>query len=371
MKLRSKLTLIFSLLTLVILFVSSVVGYKFAEQQVTNGIEKELNASINANINKLDGWLISKAKMLEITYGTLKSYNGDGEIIVPMMAGYKTVDKELSDVYFGSVEGKMVDGSGWNPPSDYDPRTRPWYKEAKEQGKLLFTDPYLDSVTKQMAVSVAMPVQNTAGQFRGVIAEDILLQTLVESIKNINLYGVGYAYLIDRKGIMLAHPKTELINKNLLEDEDKAGVSRTKEILGKEQGFIRYNYNNQDLLMVHKKIPSTDWVLAIVVPEDVVYKPLATLKWLYSAITMLAIILVLTVTFIMAKRITKPLEVLASQVSVVAKGDLAVQASVDGQDEIAELAIDFNKMVKNLRKLIVEVQNSAEQVAASSEELTC
>lgn len=371
MKLRGKLTLIFSLLTLAILLVTSIAGYLFAEQQVTIGIEKELTESINSHVNRLDGWLISKAQMLKMTYGTVQSIIGDGEITVPMMAGYKTVDKELSDVYFGSAEGKMIDGSGWNPPADYDPRSRSWYKAAKDQDKLLFTDPYFDLVTKQMAVSVAMPVKGASGQLRGIVAEDILMQTLVDSIKSINVDGEGYAYLMDSKGIMLAHPNTEMINKNLLgDDQDKANVARTKEMLSKDQGFIKYNYNNQDTLMIYKKVPSTGWVLAIAVPQESVYKPLATIKWLYSTIAIVAIILMLVITFITAKRVTKPIKILVSQVNVVANGDLTVQAEVSGKDEIAELATGFNKMVQNLRKLILEVHDSAEQVAASSEELT-
>jgi methyl-accepting chemotaxis protein len=372
LKLRGKLTLIFSLLTLVILLVASIAGYKFVEQQVMLGIEKQLNESINANVNKLDGWLISKAKMLEITSGTVRSIISDGEISAPMMAGYKTVDKEVSDVYFGSIEGKMLDGSGWNVPADYDPRTRPWYRNAKDEDKLVFTDPFLDLTTKQMAVSVAMPIKNSAGQIRGIISEDIMLQTLVESIKNINLHGEGYAYLIDSKGTVLAHPNPELINKNILKDDkDRLGIAtRTKEMLGTDQGFIKYNYNNQDMLMIYKKVPSTGWTLAITIPQETVYKPLANLKWLYSGFIFVAIILVIGVTFITAKRITKPMEILARQVNVVANGDLTVQAVVTGQDEIAELAADFNKMVQNLRNLISGVYNSAEQVAASSEELT-
>ncbi|WP_346355833.1 methyl-accepting chemotaxis protein [Azotosporobacter soli] len=371
MKLRGKLTLIFSVLTLLVLLITSIVGYKFAEQQVTSGIERELNESINAHANKLDGWLISKAKMLEITVGTLKSTVGDGEITVPMLAGYKTVDKELSDVYFGSAEGKMIDGSGWTPPADYDPRARSWYKDVKAQDKLIFTDPYLDMVTKKMAVSVALPVKNAAGQLRGVAAEDILMQTLVDSIKDITLNGEGYAYLLDAKGVMLAHPVAELVNKNVLNDEsDKASAARTKEMLSNERGFIKYSFNDKDVMVVYKKVPATGWVLAIAVPQEVVYKPLAALKWLYGALTLGAMLLVLLVTFITAKRMTKPMEILASQVNVVANGDLTVQATVNGQDEIASLATDFNKMVRNLRKLILEVNHSAEQVAASSEELT-
>ncbi|WP_371373006.1 methyl-accepting chemotaxis protein [Sporomusa aerivorans] len=371
MKLRIKLTLLFSLLTIIALLVSSISGYMFTKGQVAAGIQEEMKANVLSHVNKLDGWLISKARMLEITVGNLRSTVGDGEITVPMLAGYKTVDKELSDMYFGSVDGKMVDGSGWTPPADYDPRTRAWYKSAMEQGKLCFSEPYLDAVTKQMAVSVAMPVKNSSGQIRGVISEDILLNTLVDNVKDIRLHGEGHAFLIDAKGFLLAHPDPELVSKSVFETNKLKEMSATvKNILGQEQGVTTYRENGKEYLMVYQKVSSTGWMLAISVPQEVVSRPLVTLSWLFALVTLACVLLVTLITFVMARRITKPIEALAGQVNLVAAGDLTKQADADGKDEIAELAAGFNNMVHNLRELIMRVHTSADQVAASSEELT-
>ena len=371
MNLKVKLTLIFSVLSAVILLVSSLAGYIFTKEQVTKGIQTEMEANVSSHVNKLDGWLISKARMLEMTVGTLQSTFGDSEITVPMVAGYRTVDKELSDVYFGSAAGKMIDGSGWTPPADYDPRARGWYKDVMREGKLIFTEPYLDLVTKKMAVSVAMPIKSSSGQLKGVIAAVVLLQTLVENVKTINLQGAGYAYLLDAKGAFLAHPDAELVSKNVFEVEKTKSLSPLfKEMLQKDSGFSTYSYNGKDLLMVYKKVPSTGWVLAISVPEEAVYAPLVKLQWLFIIIAIIAILIVIGITFITVKRITTPLQILANEVQMVADGDLTVQANVNGKDEIAILAQGFNAMVHNLRSLIMQVHTSAEQLAASSQQLT-
>lgn len=371
MNLRGKLTLIFSLLSAGILLVSSIAVYMFTKDQLTAQIHQEMKASAASHVNKMDGWLISKAKMLEITAGTIKSTHGDGEITVPMMAGYKNVDKEISDVYFGSAEGKMIDGSGWTPPADYDPRTRSWYKAVKEQNKLIFTDPYMDMVTKQMAVSIAMPVNNASGQMRGVMAGDILLQTLVDQIKAIKLYEEGFAYILDSKGVILAHPAAEVMTKSIFELEQyKNDAPAFKEALGKEQGFNSILYNGNTYLMVYYKVPSTGWTFVINVPEAVIYKPLETLKTLLLTLSLLSILVVIGVTFMAAKRITKPIENLTSELGLVAAGNLTVQIKEEGKDEIAAMAAGFNKMVQNLRSLIVQVHSSAEQMAASSQQLT-
>jgi len=348
-----------------------VMGYMSTKEQVLAGIQGEMKESVNAHVNGLDGWLVSKAKLLEITAGTIQSTFGDSEITIPMLAGYKNVDKEVSDVYFGSVEGKMIDGSGWAPPADYDPRSRSWYRLSQEKGKLAFTDPYLDLVTKQMAVSVAMPIKSTTGQFRGVMSADILLQTLVDNIKTINLQGAGYAYLLDGKGSILAHPETDLVAKNIFELEKMKGIApMLKDMLGKEEGFTNYKFEGKDLLMVYKKVPSTGWTLAICVPEEIVYKPLANLRWLFMVTAIVLVIIVIGITLATVRRITKPIEELAIQVQLVAKGDLTVQAKVNGSDEIATLGTGFNTMVYSLRELILQVHSSADHLAASSEELT-
>ncbi len=371
MNLKRKLTLIFSLLSAMILLISLLTGYMFAKEQVTKGIQEEMKASANSYVHNLDGWLIGKSKILEHTTATIQSTFGDGDITVPMVAGYKVSDKEISDMYFATVDGKMIDGSGWTPPAGYDPRTRGWYKFVQEKGKLVFADPYLDMVTKQMAVPVAMPVKNAAGQIRGFISADILLQSLVEKVKTIKLHDAGYAYLLDAKGNVLAHPNAEVVSKNVFELEELKPLSSIfNDILAKEQFFTSYNYRGNDMLIVSQKIPSTGWFLTIAVPQEVVYQPLVHLKWLFMMIALTLIIVVIMITLTMVKRIIKPIENLATQVQIVANGDLTVQAEVNGKDEIASLAQGFNTMVQNLRNLIMQVHSSSDQLAASSEELT-
>lgn len=371
LKLRGKLTLIFSLSTLVVLLFVSIGGYLFAKMQVDSGIEREMTESINAHVNKMDGWLIAKTKMLEMKLGTLQTFNGDDEITVPMLAGYKKVDKDLSGLYYGATDGAHVNGDGWIAPPTYDSRLRPWYVETLRKGSLSINDPYLDVQANKMAVSVGVPMMNADGQLKGVLALDFFLETLVDTVKNITLNGNGYAYLIDGKGVMLAHPNPELVNANVLTDpklKDLAGQAKT--MLAKDEGFINERVDNTDTILIHKKIPSTGWVLAICVPEEIVNKPLVTLRWMFTGISAAGILLIILVTFFTARRIAQPVEELAAQVNVVADGNLTVQAVIRGKDEVADLASGFNKMVHNLRKLIVEVNGSAEQVAASSEELT-
>ncbi|SEP36653.1 methyl-accepting chemotaxis protein [Propionispora vibrioides] len=370
MNVRNKLILIFSLLAAAILLVSTGAGYFFTKDQLTKEIYTALDNVSKAQVHKLDGWLISKAKILEYMDVTIQKTVGDNAQPAHM-SGYKLVDKEISDMYIGTAGGVMIDGSGSSLPADYDPRKRPWYKQALTENKLVFTDPYLDMTTNQMAVSVAKPVKGETGQVKAVIAEDILLQTLVDTVKQINLDGQGYAYLLDSKGFMLAHPDPNVVSKNILEDSQfKTLADLTKDAIGKNDVFKSYQENGKSMLAVFNTVPTTNWTLVICVPEDFIYQPLTTLRWLFIGIAFLSILIVIGVTYFIAKQITQPLESLAGNFKALSEGDLTVQAVVKGEDEFAVLAKGFNYMINNLHNIIRQLRANAETVASSSEQLT-
>lgn len=372
MRLKTKLILLFSLLTVCILVASAFSGYVFTKKHITSEIQAEMKANAHAEVNKFEGWLISKARMLEITAGTLQSITGDDrEITLTMLTGYKAAGKELANMYFGSAAGKQLDGSGWNVPPDYDPRTRSWYKLAADNGKLMFSDPYFELASKQLAVSVVMPLKNSSGKLLGVLGEDISLNTLSESVKNINLQGTGFAFLFDSGGVLIAHPDPNLISKNVFEvDNLKSMTSVLKEAIGKQQGLSTYTDKGEDFFLVYEKVPSTGWTLAISAPQEIVSRPLANLAWLFVLITVVCMLTVMVITFIAAKRITKPVETLVGQVNEVAAGDLTKVVVVEGKDEIADMATSVNNMIASLRNLILQIHTCADQMAASSEELS-
>jgi methyl-accepting chemotaxis protein len=362
--------LVFSVVSVIILLAASMTGYFFAKTRVSENIEKQMTAIINAHVNKIDGWLVAKQKVVEITAGTMQTSVGNGDVPSSLLSGYRSIDRELSDVYFGSVEGKMVDGSGWTPPADFDPRTRVWFKKAMEQNKVVFTDPYLDASTKQMAVSVALPYKAASGQVLGVVSADILLQTLIDNIKGINFEGQGFAFLVDSKGVILAHPDTEVVSKNITGVEKLKEIANVfKEITGKEQGYKNYQENGKDMIMVYKHIPSTQWLLCISVDESFAYQPLVYLRWLFIGVTIVSILLVIAVTFVVARRLTEPLGSLTRQVDLLASGNLTVQADVKGTDEFAKLTQGFNEMVVRLRDHLQKIHNTTADLRSSSNHL--
>ena len=87
-------------------------------------------------------------------------------------------------------------------------------------------------------------------------------------------------------------------------------------------------------------------------------------------IPLIAAVLAVGIAFIMSRRITKPLTVMAGITRLVANGDLNVRMEVTSQDEIGILQSNFVTMINNLRGLVEGSVKISQQLAASAEELT-
>lgn len=367
MKLRMKFML-FSLLTGIALLAVSVVGYLSVQKQALENIHSAMAAVAHSHAQQLDGWLMTKARSAEVTGGTIRQVIGNGEIPVAFLKNYKD-DPDLMDLYVGLENGKFLDGEESTLPAGYDPRTRSWYQKAKQKGSMVFTDAYVDALTKKYIVSAALPLKNPANIVTGVVGIDISLDSLNKSIKDINLHGVGYGFIFDQNGIILAHPNPQLVSQNF--KDIPAFKESGQGILASASGSYAYEFEGLKKIMYYTKIPTTQWTLAVTIPEEQAYKDVTGLKYQFTALTIFSILLSLIAVWFISRSITNQVKTLTDNAKLIASGDLtAEQIAVSSQDEIGELAGAFNSMISQLRGLVKQVGNTAESVAASSEELS-
>jgi methyl-accepting chemotaxis protein len=380
MSLRTKLLAFILVLTSIFLIAVSGIGYWNAKNQLTSDINKEMGHIADLQAHKLDAWLMDKAKTIQELAFIIQN-TAPGEV-APSYFTLNKNDKTVTDIYMGfAADGKFIHGSSSPMPPGYDPRQRPWYQEAVKNDRLTFSDPYIDATTKKYCVSPALPVKDANGNVRGVVAMDILLQTLGDIAQKANLDGKGYAFIMDTKGVVLAHPDSKLVSTNLLKNPQMKNIAQ--QMLKNGNGTLQYTFNGTQKLMVYRKVPSTGWILALTVPKNEVYAPLASLRDTYLGVIFLAILIMSGFATLLARKITAPIRDLTDNARKMAEGDLTATAQVNGQDEIAVLSQAFNQMGGNLRHLVTEIsqmasyltdaaadmRNSAEEAGQVSEQI--
>ena len=110
-------------------------------------------------------------------------------------------DKNFTGIY-GYLRGGYIDGVGWVPPADYIATERSWYTEAKLAGnKMVMTPPYIDAQTGDTVVSFSQMLSDG----ESVIALDIVLNEVQRITENMNINGMGYGFILDGNGRVIAH----------------------------------------------------------------------------------------------------------------------------------------------------------------------
>lgn len=372
MKVKEKLTVTFSVLTAGALLIISIIGYAYTSRLVEENLRREMEESVASGVHMFEGWLTGKIKILQITGQTVVTIPGSIENLDPLhLGGFKTVDSEMYSLWIGTAEGKMIDAKGWQPPPGYDVRQRPWYKAALSADNVVFSEPYEDIALERMVVAISMPLKDKSGTLLGVMAENLFIDTLIETVKKMEIRGGGYGFLLDQKGTVLAHPDKFMVMRNI---RDIKAIKETENLhpenFEKEQGFITYNYQGVEKMLFYQKIPINGWILGTAIPADAFYQPLRELKVWFALSSIILIAVVIMVCFVVSKKITRPMISLSQIAKRFGSGDLKARASFqNSDDEIAQLANDFNRMAQSIADLMQQRDEALTELADSHDKL--
>jgi adenylate cyclase len=113
----------------------------------------------------------------------------------------------------------------------YDPRSRPWYKGAKESGDAYWTDVYIFFSDQTPGITTAYPLVSRNGEFLGVFSLDLALAEISTFLKGLKIGKTGVAYIINQKDELIAYPEAERIVKKIASFKI---TDQTIENLGKE-----------------------------------------------------------------------------------------------------------------------------------------
>ncbi len=87
-------------------------------------------------------------------------------------------------------------------------------------------------------------------------------------------------------------------------------------------------------------------------------------------ISIVGLIIALGLGVLISSWLTKRFRIIVNFARKLGEGDLTDEITINGADEIDDMAISLNKAINNIKELILEVINGAENISASSEELS-
>ncbi|MBA5762027.1 methyl-accepting chemotaxis protein [Vibrio sp. 404] len=248
----------------------------------------------------------------------------------------------------------------WEADSSYDPRTRVWYKQAKNQGSLVVTDPYVDATTNKVIISIGTPIK-ADGQFVAGMFYDVDLKELADLVNQVNLLDAGYMFILSADGSTIAHPDGSFNGKQLATYLPEVQI---------REGIQSFEKDGTPYLVRFTKVASEGWYIGAVVDESVAFAAISEMRnssMIYAAIALVLSVLGLS---LLIKFLMRPLNDLNNAIQDVAsgQGDLTKRLDTNTDTEFAELARGFNSFTENLQQQIIQSKAIGSDILVGTEQ---
>jgi methyl-accepting chemotaxis protein len=271
----------------------------------------------------------------------------------------------FDEIYFGAATGDMYRSHPERNRADYDPRKRPWYQDAVKHGQgQIVTEAYSDAITGALLITIAEPIMKE-GHLWGVVGADVLIDQIVHDVLNLDAGKNADTMLIDSNGgYFLAHRDKKLTLKSVTNLASSFTMDTILQAAVKGK-MIQLNIHHQPKWFYFSKVPDTRWIFAIEMDrhtEERAYRnTLIGLLTIAAVITVLVIlILSWTVSFLTRdlRRVSDALAEIAS-----GEGDLTQRLTPKNDDEVGQLAKNFNKFVGTMHHMVLELSRIAASLA--------
>ncbi len=261
---------------------------------------------------------------------------------------YYRIDPTVSDTvrgfWYTNLDGKEFTEHEVTDITLYDTADTTqlvWFTVPKNTGKAIWLPPYITDNLDVRVISYNMPIF-WRGRFVGVIGIELDYTTMAEQVESIRLYNNGYAFLTDRDGNLIYHPRIDLAELPAEEIPEKP------EGLFSESTFSRYSFEGVEKEAVWLRI-TNGMRLYVSVPEKETEGDWAALVRNVLIVSGAVLVLAVLLARFFALRITRPLLLLTEAARRANEDDYDFNLSYHRDDELGMLTKSFSRMADHLR----------------------
>jgi len=357
---KGKLYTLFALILLIPVISVGSLSYLSAKNSIEEEILYSADQSVKILNTLIDNTISEKMNDINVLSKEIDSniYKEHVTALDTKFQQYIKLHPDVLTIYMGTSEGAVFVEPKSNS-ADYNPLERDWYKEAMAlKGETLITNPYKDVATGDMVVTVARQVKDKSA----VLAIDIKLTNLQKVADSISIGKNGYPSIFGENKMVISHPTVE--------PGDKLKENYLDKIYDSKSGTYEYIFDGEDQIMFFTTNGLTNWKITGTIFTKEINESASPILYHTILVLIIAIVISTIIFFFVLKGIIKPIKSLKDSAVTISKGDLTETVRINSNDEIGQLGQAFNDMQDSLRTLIQKIEQNAEEVASSAEELT-
>lgn len=219
-------------------------------------------------------------------------------------------------------------------------------KETQDQAGPLLLNNLISGRRPHLAFAEPINDNGVVGYLCANIEERYLYYNYISEMQNDTI-----------KEVMLLDQNNEVITAG--DDRQGEALARTVKVM--KEKFKASDASLQDVsideetLYFYSRAPFSRCALYISVDREMVLGDLAKLRLYYLGILMIFLIIAGILASYLARLIYKPVQNLTRTVKRVSEGELSTRAQITSQDEMGDLAMEFNQMLNQIEILIKQL----------------
>ena len=252
---------------------------------------------------------------------------------------------------------------------------RDYIQAVRSERKPFISQPILGKATKQPIVVLAAPVLNNKGELVAIVGGVLNLYkpNLIGSLASRSIGESGYLYLVSGDHLFISHPDKTRIMQATPPAADNPSLARAYE--GFEGTLEGSNSRGLQGLFTFKRLQSTGWILASVIPSEEAFRPIVVIQRNMAVITLLLMLIATPLLWFFSVRLLHPLGQLARQMreraSSMQPGLPAKPVAEIGSHEIQTVAAAFNEFLgarNDAEIALAQAKDAAEAASRSKSE---
>lgn len=237
------------------------------------------------------------------------------------------------------------------------------YFQRALSGETYMSSPLVNLVDNTVTIMVATPVDNDTG-YEGILYGGLLYDTFSDVISDIKVGESGYAFIVDRTGVMVAHPDNSIVAEmtNYIEEAKKDTsllplADTISRMATGEAGVTYADFHGEERVYGFAPINGPEgWSVAVSVPVSQVMGSVreAIILSIIVILVLLAISIFLALVF--ARVIANPIIAATQRIELLAEGNLSAPVEiVKGRDETARLSVALSNTVAEMQIYIGDI----------------
>lgn len=202
--------------------------------------------------------------------------------------------------------------------------------------------------------------------------DDLDYDGYANNLLDVKLEGMdsAYMYVVQNDGTMLYHPTKEKVGQPVENAVIKGVVQQLQD--GKKPGttVVEYDFNGTTKYSAYT-ILNNENILVLTADESEALAGITTVTGLAVGISAIVVLIAIIISFIMGRRLMRPLVKVSTIIEDVANGNIEADFSVvkESNDEIGLIIEKMKELTQSLGSIVGKIRNSSDTMSSNSYEL--